>query len=58
MIFPSRVLRRQLDDAQQRLREMEEELEMIRNQELRKRKRRKKTKVRAVLFSLKARKRD
>lgn len=46
IVFPSRVLRRQLNDAEQRLREMEEELNMIREQEIRERKRRKKMKVR------------
>ena len=43
VVFPSRVLKRQLEDAQQRLRVMEEELQMVKNQELRERKRRKKT---------------
>ena len=32
-VFPSRVLKRQLDDAQQRLRVMESELEEIRLKE-------------------------
>ena len=46
VVFPSRVLRRQLDDAEQRLQEMEEELNRIRNREIRDRKRRKKMRVR------------
>ena len=33
IVFPSRVLKRQLDDAQQRLRVMENELEEIRLRE-------------------------
>ena len=45
LVFPSRVLKRQLEDAQHRLKEMEEELETIKNQEQRERKRRKKTRV-------------
>ena len=45
VVFPSRVLRRQLDDAEQRLREMEVELSMIRNREIRERKRRRKLRV-------------
>lgn len=42
MVFPSRVLKRQLDNAQQRLREMEDELDLIRTREQQERKRRKK----------------
>lgn len=45
LVFPSRVLKRQLEDAQLKLREMEEELETIKNKEQRERKRRKKTRV-------------
>lgn len=33
MVFPSRVLKRQLDEAQKRLREMEDELQQIKEQE-------------------------
>lgn len=46
IVFPSRVLKRQLEDAQHRLKEMEEELETIKNKEQRERKRRKMTRVR------------
>jgi len=49
VVFPSRVLRRQLDDAEQRLREMEEELNMIRNREIRERKRRRKMRVSSLV---------
>ena len=42
VVFPSRVLKRQLDNAQQRLRDMEEELDLIRAREQQERKRRKK----------------
>ena len=40
VVFPSRVLKRQLDNAQQRLREMEEELDFIRTQERKRKKKR------------------
>ena len=45
IVFPSRVLKRQLEDAQHRLKEMEEELETMKNKEQRERKRQKMTKV-------------
>ena len=40
-VFPARALRRQLISAQQRLRDMQEELETVRQQEARERRRRK-----------------
>lgn len=49
VVFPSRVLRRQLDDAEQRLREMEEELNLIRNREIRERKRKRKMRVSSLI---------
>lgn len=48
IVFPSRVLKRQLEDAQHRLKEIEEELETIKNKEQHERKRRKKTRVRQL----------
>ena len=45
MVFPSRVLKRQLDDAQKKLRLMEEQLEAIRNQEDKDKRRRKRARV-------------
>ena len=44
-VFPSRVLKRQLEDAQHRLKEMENELETIKSKEQQERKRRKKARV-------------
>ena len=41
VVFPTRPLRRQLTLAQQRLREMQDELELVKEQEARERKRRK-----------------
>lgn len=40
-VFPSRALQRQLVSAQQRLRDMQDELETMREQEARERRRRK-----------------
>ena len=40
-VFPSRALQRQLTSAQQRLRDMQDELEAMREQEAHERKRRK-----------------
>ena len=48
-VFPSRVLRRQLVSAQQRLRDMQDELEAVREQEARERKRRKRKRYRVSL---------
>ena len=50
-VFPTRVLRRQLTVAQQRLRDMQGELELVREQEARERKRRKR-KRHTVSYSL------
>lgn len=40
-VFPSRALRRQLTSAQQRLKDMQDELQVVREQEARERRRRK-----------------
>lgn len=45
VVFPSRILKRQLEDAQHRLKEMEEELILVKSQEMREKKRRKKMRV-------------
>ena len=45
MVFPSRILKRQLEDAQMRLKEMEEELQQVKSQEVRERRKRKKMRV-------------
>ena len=45
LVFPSRVLKRQLVDAQHRLKEMEEQLETIKNKEMKERKRRRRNRV-------------
>ena len=50
IVFPSRVLKRQLENAQHRLKEMEEELETIKNKEQQERKRRKKARVGVALL--------
>ena len=41
VVFPTRPLRRQLTQAQQRLRDMQDELELVKEQEARERRRRK-----------------
>ena len=45
IVFPSRVLKRQLEDAQKKLREMENQLESIRTREEVEKKKRKKARV-------------
>ena len=50
MVFPSRVLKRQLDEAQKRLREMEEELQQIREQEDQERREQKRRRVSFALL--------
>ena len=50
IVFPSRVLKRQLENAQHRLKEMEEELETIKNKEQQERKKRKKVRVNMALL--------
>ena len=46
VVFPTRVLRRQLESAQQRLRVMQDELESVRVEEAREKRRRKRKRYR------------
>ena len=50
MVFPSRGLKKQLEDAQVRLKEMEEELQLVKSKEQKERKRRKKMIVRCFIM--------
>lgn len=48
VVFPTRALKRQLDDAQKKLKEMEDELYAIRCREEEERKRKKRARVRTL----------
>lgn len=52
VVFPSRPLRRQLMVAQQRLRDMQNELETVREQEARERRRRRRKRYRVSVAQL------